>query len=61
MMLVRGPIPYIQASDLDESIFLGFFKDAFCERARAEPRKERQDVKTNQILRFLGPALVLTV
>lgn len=52
-MFVDSPIPYIQAPDLDESVFLGLLQDAFCERARAELRKERQDVKTDHILRLL--------
>ena len=61
MMFVGRPISDIQATDLNQEVLLSLFQDAFCERSRAELWKERQDVKTNQILRFLDPVLVLSV
>ena len=47
MMFVGRPISDIQATDLNQEVLLGLFQDAFCERSRAELRKERQDVKTD--------------
>lgn len=46
-MFVGSPIPYIQATDLNQAVFLGLFQDAFCKSARAEPREECQNVKTS--------------
>ncbi len=47
MMFVGRPISDIQATDLNQEVLLSLFQDAFCERSRAELRKERQDVKTD--------------
>src|ERR1700740_1632745 len=46
MMFVASPIPYIQASDLNEEVFLSFLQDAFRKKTRAELRKKRQNVKS---------------
>ena len=45
MMFVGCPIPDIQASDLNQTVFLCLFQDALCEGSRAEAREKRQDVE----------------
>ncbi len=46
-MFVDRPFPNIQATNLNQAVFLGFFQDAFRKGSRAEVREERQNVKTD--------------
>ena len=57
MMFVGRPVPYIQAADLNQEVFLGLFQNAFCEDSGAELRKERQDVKTDHTRFSLYPSI----
>ena len=52
MMFVGRPISYIQASDLNQTVFLCFFQDAFCEGSRAEVGEKRQDVEGDHFREF---------
>ena len=52
MMFVGRPIPYIQASDLNQTVFLCFFQDAFCEGSRAKVGEKRQDVEGDHFREF---------
>ena len=57
MMFVGSPIPYIQASDLNQTVFLCLFQDALCEGSRAEVREKRQDVERDHFREFRIQAL----
>jgi hypothetical protein len=51
-MFVASPVPDIQASHFDQSIFLGLLQDAFVESALAETGKETQNVEADQGVGF---------
>src|SRR5271165_4848346 len=45
MMFVGRPVPYIQAPNLNQQIFLSLLQNTIGESPRAQLRKERKDVK----------------